>query len=335
MGDRIEYHFSEVERGLRKGPLSIQFEISDKCTARCITCKIREQDTGKKYVPSEDDYEQVIRTFRFAGVSHVRLTGGEPLLSKHFPFIVNHLVENKITASITTTLLTKDKENLSALLNLNSIIKVSCSAVGENFNSFYQIDNKYFDLMTENMKFLRNNKRRFSVNYTVFKDNYQKSAIRDFVDFINQFSPHYVTFFPAIGNDVERFEEKVVSNIASIKHLMKFKSNVSTIAKHFERRKIKTKVCHANKFTAHIKYNGDMYPCCMTGGEVGQKLFSNFLMGNIFHEDIRKIYRNKYEMFEDRKILNNPVCDDCTERYMITNLEYDSFLKNKKYSGMI
>jgi len=57
--------------------------------------------------------------------------------------------------------------------------------------------------------------------------------------------------------------------------------------------------CWASKLGFHIKPNGDVYPCCLIGGEAIE-VQKEFLMGNIFEQDLIDIYNSytptRYEM---------------------------------------
>ena len=116
---------------------------------------------------------------------------------------------------------------------------------------------------------------------------------------------------------------------------MRFRNNANTIEKHFIRRKPRKQIlCHINKFHAHIKRNGDVYPCCMSGGEVGQSLQDYFKLGNIFKEDIKDIYCRNYDKFKGINLADNSICKECTMRYFLINSEYENFLQNKKFKDL-
>jgi radical SAM protein with 4Fe4S-binding SPASM domain len=323
----VEYLFDSVKNKLIHAPFSVQFEISGKCVAKCVTCKITQQ--GLEHHPTIEEITKVICDLSKYGTKSIRLTGGEPLLANRFDAIVRECLKNGITPSVTTTLLTKNEEHLKALLKC-SRIKVSLPTVNERFKDFFCIDNSNFETVKNNLEFLRKNKKRFSVNYTIFDKNYSLDSIQEFIAFINHYSPFYVTFFPALNFEHTKCEE-IVKNFLACSNLTKFKSNIKTIKKHFERRKPrKTVICHITKFHAHIKRNGDVYPCCMTGGEVGQELLKEFKLGNLFNESISEIYARSFSIFDDKNLANNEICKNCTQRYLDLNNKYKDFISDRK-----
>ena len=61
--------------------------------------------------------------------------------------------------------------------------------------------------------------------------------------------------------------------------------------------------CWASKLGFHIKPNGDVYPCCLVGGEA-LGIQKEFLMGNIFKQDIIDIYNS----YTPTKYAMKPIC---------------------------
>ena len=321
-------YFSAVRDNLLEGPLCVQLEISGKCIAKCVTCSNKEY-TGLKH-PTLEENKEIIKKLKDSGVKAIRLTGGEPILADQFDKVVAYCKKQKIKASITTTLLTKNEDYMTALLDV-SPIKVSLSTVGDEYHKFFGIPDKNFNVVKKNLDFLKENKKRFSVNYTIFEDNYSIESLTNFIEFMNDYKPSYVTFFPALMFDHPEAKE-IVRNLKEVSSLCNFRSNILTVGKHFARRKPKENlVCHINKFHAHIKNNGDVYPCCMTGGEVGQNLNKKLLLGNLHNQSMKNIYKKKFDIFEGVNMTKFDECKECTQRYTMLNQEFDSFINDEKF----
>lgn len=328
---QVTNYFDSVKRKLLNAPLCVQFEISGRCVAKCVTCGVRNQKMNCH--PKFSNIIKAIRSLSKNGVKAIRFTGGEPLLADRFPEIIDECKRLGIYVSITTTLLTTNQDKLNALLKVNKF-KVSLSAVEDEYSNFFGIDNKFFRAVRKNMRWLNNNKKKFSINYTIFDKNYSVTSIKKFINFIKDYKVNYVTFFPALEYSHKK-AEKIVKNFKKCSKLTTFKSNIDTIEKHFERRKDrKTIICHINKFHWHIKRNGDVYPCCMTGGEIGQKLNKMFLLGNIFKEDVKKIYKREYDIFKDKNLAKNDICKSCTQRYLMLNNDYEGFTKGGSFNEL-
>jgi GTP 3',8-cyclase len=72
---------------------SLRVSVTDKCNFRCTYCMPAE---GLDWLPREEilDYEEIARLVRIMasmGVDEVRLTGGEPLVRRELPTLVNML----------------------------------------------------------------------------------------------------------------------------------------------------------------------------------------------------------------------------------------------------
>lgn len=79
-----------------KFPLILKWSITDKCNLRCKHCYKSnfERETTK------DDIDLIIKELTRNKIACVALTGGEPTLSNHFPYILKKLKKSKIKTEI-------------------------------------------------------------------------------------------------------------------------------------------------------------------------------------------------------------------------------------------
>lgn len=105
------------EQGRRINNLRIS--VTDRCNFRCLYCLPEE---GLDWLPRDDlltyeEIEQLTRVFVSTGIEKVRITGGEPLVRKDLPILVDKLrsVEGLRDVSLTTNglLLAAQAEPLS------------------------------------------------------------------------------------------------------------------------------------------------------------------------------------------------------------------------------
>lgn len=74
--------------------------------------------------------------------------------------------------------------------------------------------------------------------------------------------------------------------------------------------------CWASKIGFHIKPNGDVYPCCLVGGEAVE-VQKEFLMGNIFTEELSDIYKRH----RPTRYAMKPICKEiCQFKQLQINL---------------
>jgi len=98
----------------------LRLAVTDRCNLRCVYCMPSE---GVPQLRHEDilSYEEMVRFLRIsvqAGISKVRLTGGEPLVRKDLDFLVREIssLHEEVDISLTTngTLLSRQAEQLAA-----------------------------------------------------------------------------------------------------------------------------------------------------------------------------------------------------------------------------
>jgi GTP 3',8-cyclase len=68
----------------------LRVSITDRCNYRCIYCRTGNEGAQYSELPIAD-YLRLVRIFVDLGIEKVRLTGGEPLLRKGLPELVNEL----------------------------------------------------------------------------------------------------------------------------------------------------------------------------------------------------------------------------------------------------
>ncbi len=97
----------------------LRISVTDKCNLRCVYCM---PESGLPWLPKSDilSYEEIARLVRAsasAGVSSVRLSGGEPLIRKDLPRLVKEIaaIEGIEDISLSTNGLLLE-EQLDALL---------------------------------------------------------------------------------------------------------------------------------------------------------------------------------------------------------------------------
>ena len=67
----------------------LRLSLTERCTLKCAYCRAGEGICPKKGELSQQDFLRIVRAFAAAGVSKVRLTGGEPMLRKDLLSIIS------------------------------------------------------------------------------------------------------------------------------------------------------------------------------------------------------------------------------------------------------
>lgn len=71
----------------------LRISITDRCNLRCLYCMPKDGILfrGRDELLTFEEIERVVKTFVGVGVSHVRITGGEPLVRKGIPDLVRNI----------------------------------------------------------------------------------------------------------------------------------------------------------------------------------------------------------------------------------------------------
>ncbi len=125
----------------------LRISVTDRCNFRCVYCMPKEVFNHKhKFLPrvellSFEEIERLVRCYAGLGVSKIRFTGGEPLLRKNLPDLIESVaaVEGIKDISLTTnaSLMTYDMAKSLRDAGLNRI-NVSLDALDDD--SFQKIN---------------------------------------------------------------------------------------------------------------------------------------------------------------------------------------------------
>ncbi|OYX84819.1 MAG: cyclic pyranopterin phosphate synthase MoaA, partial [Flavobacteriales bacterium 32-34-25] len=148
-------------------------------------------------------------TFVNNGVDKIRLTGGEPLLRKDFPEIIEKLAQLETEISITTNGILIDRH--IEVLKQFKVRKINLSLdtlVSAKFNTI-TLRNQ-FEKVIDNLHLLLNNNFKVKVNVVLIK-GFNDNEIIDFIN-LTEFLPisiRFIEFMPFAGNQWDR--SKMVS----------------------------------------------------------------------------------------------------------------------------
>lgn len=189
----------------------LRISLIEKCNLRCTYCMPAEGIalTPKKELMTADEVFAIAQTFVNNGVNKIRLTGGEPLLRKDFPEIIEKLAQLETEISITTNGILIDR-HIDVLKQYN-VKKINLSLdtlVAAKFNTI-TLRNQ-FENVIDNLHLLLNNDFKVKVNVVLIK-GFNDNEIIDFIN-LTEFLPisiRFIEFMPFAGNQWDR--SKMVS----------------------------------------------------------------------------------------------------------------------------
>ena len=334
-------------------PISVQFEITNKCNTLCEHCK-RHLWPAKEDL-SLEQIEYVLKQLRETRVKTITISGGEPLRHKNFSEIIEYANRNGLSTGILSNGLNIDSHLANVITQYSNWIRISLD--GSN-NEYYQkvrnisngINNIERSIKNLETAKLKNNKNfRIGICYSIQKMN--SEDILNMLKLVNKLDlsdkTKILTFkfvhghngflcdddqLTKIYNELKSIQDKSVKNIANIDYLLKFMSkysNKSEIAQgtplesFLKERKIR---CFTPYLFSLIDAYGDVYPCCFLyhdndNYDVNDKRIK-YKMGNIFETPFKKIWSgDSYKIIRQKLELinidnNYPECKECTRHFL-------------------
>jgi len=223
----------------------LRISLIEKCNLRCTYCMPAEGIplTPKKELMTADEVFAIAQTFVNNGVDKIRLTGGEPLLRKDFPEIIEKLAQLETEISITTNGILIDRH--IEVLKQFKVRKINLSLdtlVASKFNTI-TLRNQ-FQKVIDNLHLLLNNDFKVKVNVVLIK-GFNDNEIIDFIN-LTEFLPisiRFIEFMPFAGNQWDR--SKMVSQTEILNQLSAHfsESNLEKLVdeKNFTAREFKIK----------------------------------------------------------------------------------------------
>jgi cyclic pyranopterin phosphate synthase len=278
----------------------------------------------KKDLMTADEIYAIAKTFVNNGVDKIRLTGGEPLLRKDFPEIIEQLASLETEISITTNGILIDK-HLAVLKQFN-IRKINLSLDTLVASKFQTITlRNQFEKVIDNLHLLLNNDFKIKINVVLIK-GFNDNEIIDFIK-LTQFLPisiRFIEFMPFAGNEWDKSkmvtQEEIlnqVQNHFSSSEIEKLEDDLNFTAREF---KIKNYLgsfgiissitnpfcdgCNRIRLTA----NGKIKNCLFSNSETD--LLSAYRNGQSIEDLIRFSIKNKKKIragMNSSEDINNPV----------------------------
>ncbi|GAL88459.1 molybdenum cofactor biosynthesis protein MoaA [Jejuia pallidilutea] len=180
----------------------LRISLIERCNLRCTYCMPEE---GVKLSPKSSlmTYEEIYdiaKTFVEHGVTKIRLTGGEPLIRKDIPVILEKLAALPVELSITSNAVIIDK--FIDVLKANGVKKINVSIDSLDAAKFKHITRRHeFEKVYNNILLLVKEGFEVKVNAVLIK-GFNDNEIIDFINFTKDLpiSVRFIEFMPFDGN---------------------------------------------------------------------------------------------------------------------------------------
>ncbi len=229
---RLTDNFDRVHNYLR-------ISLTDNCNLRCFYC-MPEEDydfSPASRLMQPHEIETLAKIFVAHGVKKIRLTGGEPLVRKDAPTIIDALGKLPVELAITTNG-TRIHEMLPVLKNANiNTINISLDTLQPD--KFLLITRRdLFHQVRSNIELLLQHHFNVKINVVVMK-GFNDNEINDFINWTKHIPVQirFIEFMPFSGNRWTSNKvfslHEILSQISDQYSFLPLQGNANDTAKHF------------------------------------------------------------------------------------------------------
>lgn len=180
----------------------LRISLIERCNLRCTYCMPEEGVplTPRSHLMTYEEIYDISKIFVANGVTKIRLTGGDPLIRKDLPVILEKLSSLGIELSISTNAVIVDK--FINTLKENNVKSINVSLDTLDREKFKQITRRdEFERVYRNIHLLINEGFKVKINAVLMKD-FNENEIIDFINFTKDLpiSFRFIEFMPFDGN---------------------------------------------------------------------------------------------------------------------------------------
>ncbi|MEW4925734.1 GTP 3',8-cyclase MoaA [Algibacter sp. 2305UL17-15] len=180
----------------------LRISLIERCNLRCTYCMPEEgvKLSPKSHLMTYEEIYEIAKTFVNHGVTKIRLTGGEPLIRKDIPVILEKLATLPVELSMTSNAVIIDK--FIAVLKKYNVNKINVSLDSLDAGKFKHITRRHeFQKVYNNILVLVKEGFTVKVNAVLMK-GFNDNEIIDFIHFTKDLpiSVRFIEFMPFDGN---------------------------------------------------------------------------------------------------------------------------------------
>ncbi len=240
----------------------VHLEISNKCNLSCTYC-YNEKATKELAL---GQWQQIIDSLASYGVFQITFGGGEPLLYREWPNLVQYAVNKGLNVGMTTNGLLLDISSKACLQNFKQI---NVSYHGE------------IKTLEHALRHLCNNGIKSGINFVMRKQ--YVSALQDVLALAKKFDSEILllTYKPLIKDYEQVLPPKTVYGYAQLYAKLGYKVAVDGLSCYGTNQDY----CLQKKTFCDIDSEGNVYPCS----------FIRRSIGNVLEQDFKTIWKQRGE----------------------------------------
>ncbi len=180
----------------------LRISLIERCNLRCTYCmpEAGVQLSPRSHLMTYEEIYSIAKTFVEHGVTKIRLTGGEPLIRKDIPIILEKLASLPVALSITSNAVIIDK--FIDTLKLHGVNSINVSLDSLDREKFKEITRRdEFEKVYRNILLLVSEGFKVKVNAVLIK-GFNENEIIDFIHLTKNLPVciRFIEFMPFDGN---------------------------------------------------------------------------------------------------------------------------------------
>ncbi len=224
----------------------LRISLTERCNLRCTYCMPANGVplSPKSHLMTYEEVYEIAKTFVGHGVTKIRLTGGEPLVRKDIPVILEKLASLPVELSITSNGVIIDR--FIDVLKANNIKKINVSLDSLSKDKFTHITRRNeFEKVYNNILLLVKEGFKVKVNAVLIK-GFNDDEIIDFIEFTKELpiSIRFIEFMPFDGNKWD------------LSKMVSYKEVIEKANHHFNKNMIERLIDSPNDTSKNYKVKG-------------------------------------------------------------------------------
>ncbi|WP_147676789.1 GTP 3',8-cyclase MoaA [Algibacter pacificus] len=290
----------------------LRISLIERCNLRCTYCMPAEGVplSPKRHLMTYEEIYEIAKTFVKHGVTKIRLTGGEPLIRKDIPIILERLASLPVELSITSNAVIIDK--FIDILKKYGVKKINVSLDSLNAEKFKHITRRNeFKKVYNNILLLVKEGFHVKLNAVLMKD-FNEDEIIDFIHFTKDLpiSVRFIEFMPFDGNKWDMSKMVSYADVMSLVHasfseeqILRLQDAPNDTSKNYKIKGYKGSFAVISSVTnpfcdscnrLRLTANGQLKNCLFSSGE--SDLLTTLREGNPIEPIIQKAVQAKFKV---------------------------------------
>lgn len=289
--------------------VSSYLHVTNNCNLNCLGCYSLDDQRNKQRDPNLAQLKRAVSQLTSNGITNIIISGGEPFLLKDLEELLRYAKIDCQLPSLTVITNGTMKIDYSKFKGILDEITVSVDGYSEDHPTFIRNEGIFPSVMNA-IKEIKNAGIPVSILPTLHSANY--NAVNNYVELASSLgAPLNFSILSACENSVLKdylLKDNELQHLAETILTSEVPLPVHDAMLKFELQSGLS--CGAGLSVISVSASGDVYPCHMLQSE-------EFVMGNIFHDDLKKFYLTSpvAKSFRTLTVDDIESCNSCEFKY--------------------